>query len=78
MSLKKNKYRICIFDFDGVLVDSYACLPSLYDFIAHHLGLKNDVKDKFIQKALAYEDEQDALGNYDWRIWDIRNRGKIR
>lgn len=65
--MRKN-WEVFIFDFDGVLVDSYSCLPSLYNYIARYIRFKNIVK-KFVKRALEYEDEQDAIGNYNRKSW---------
>jgi len=64
----KGNLRIFIFDFDGVLVDSYSCLPLLYEHIAQYIRLKN-ISKEFIERALKYEDEQDAMGNYNRKRW---------
>jgi putative hydrolase of the HAD superfamily len=64
-----SKWKVFAFDFDGTLVDSYSCLPSLYEHIAGRLGLKGEAKKKFVEKAIKYEDEQDNLGNYDRKTW---------
>lgn len=63
-----KNWKVFIFDFDGVLVDSYSCLPSLYNQIASNIRLKSDVKE-FVKRALKYEDEQDARGNYNRKSW---------
>ncbi len=57
------------FDFDGTLVDSYSCLPSVYGFIAEKLNLKGDKVKEFVKKAIAYEDLFDYIGNYDRKSW---------
>jgi len=49
MSLKilnkqSNGWKVFVFDFDGTLVDSYSCLPLVYEEIAEKLGLKPKVK----------------------------------
>jgi len=54
-----SKWKVFAFDFDGTLVDSYSCLPSLYEHIAERLGLKGEIKEMFVEKAIKYEDEQD-------------------
>ncbi|AEA48101.1 HAD family hydrolase [Archaeoglobus veneficus] len=65
----KNKLKVIVFDFDGVLVDSYSCLGPVYAYIAERIGLKGSARDEFVKKAIKYEDEQDALGNYDRKKW---------
>jgi putative hydrolase of the HAD superfamily len=58
---------VCIvFDYDGVLVDSYSCLPKIYGVIADRLGVDREL---FIEKALEYEDIEDYKGNYDRGSW---------
>ena len=69
MSTNNGKWKVFVFDFDGVLVDSYSCLPSVYDYIAQYVGLEGKLRKKFIEKAIRLEDEQDALGNYEKRTW---------
>lgn len=64
----EEKWKLFAFDFDGVLVDSYSCLPLVYDHIARYIGLENSV-EKFVKRALEYEDEQDAKENYDRKSW---------
>ena len=64
----RGNYRAFIFDFDGVLVDSYSCLPLLYNYIAQYIKLEN-ISKEFIERALKYEDEQDAEGNYNRKCW---------
>ncbi len=61
--------KVFVFDFDGTLVDSYSCLPSLYGYIAERLGLEGDIKKRFVERAMEYEDKQDHLGNYDRKTW---------
>jgi putative hydrolase of the HAD superfamily len=68
MSRTKETWRVFAFDFDGVLVDSYFCLPSVYSDIAGHLGLENSTEE-FVERALKYEDEQDMVENYDRKSW---------
>lgn len=68
MNKMRKNWKVFIFDFDGVLVDSYSCLPSLYNHLARYIRLKNNVKE-FIKKALEYEDEQDGIGNYNRKSW---------
>ena len=36
-----------VFDFDGVLVDSYSCLPKIYETIAREIGIKDLSKPDF-------------------------------
>jgi len=64
-----RRWKVFAFDFDGTLVDSYSCLPSLYEYIAEKLGLKGKIKKKFVERAIKYEDKQDYLGNYDRKTW---------
>lgn len=68
MSRTKETWRVLAFDFDGVLVDSYFCLPSVYNDIAGYLGLENSTEE-FVERALKYEDEQDVVENYDRKSW---------
>jgi phosphoglycolate phosphatase-like HAD superfamily hydrolase len=61
--------RMFVFDFDGTLVDSYACLPDVYKFIASFIDLPHDKINEFINKMIENEDRQDALGNYNRHEW---------
>ncbi|HDN95654.1 MAG TPA: HAD family hydrolase, partial [Thermoplasmatales archaeon] len=54
------------FDFDGVLVDSYSCLPSVYKKLAEYFGIEND---EFVKEAIMLEDKYDAMEIFDKRIW---------
>jgi len=69
---------IVAFDFDGVLVDSYSCLPKIYETIAKEIGIK-DVKS-FIRVMLNFEDIMDYFGIWDRRLWFslILRSSKIR
>ena len=62
-------WKVFVFDFDGVLVDSYTCLPSIYKHIARLVGLRGQDVKIFVRRAIKYEDEQDAIGNYDRMSW---------
>ncbi|MHA1959782.1 MAG: HAD family hydrolase [Candidatus Thorarchaeota archaeon] len=63
------KWGLFVFDFDGVLVDSYTCLPIVYRQLAGTLGLEDDA-DKFVARALYHEGLEDARGNYHrWSWW---------
>lgn len=55
-----------VFDFDGVLVDSYSCLPSIYEKLAKYFGIKSK---KFVKEGIALEDKYDAMGIYDRQKW---------
>ena len=54
------------FDFDGVLVDSYSWLPSVYKKLAEYFGIEND---EFVKEAIMLEDKYDAMEIFDKRIW---------
>ncbi len=70
MNYNANKnLKAWVFDFDGVLVDSYFCLPLVYGHIAQYTGLEKILEKKFVERALKYEDEQDAVENYDRKSW---------
>lgn len=56
-------------DFDGVLVDSYSCLPRVYERIAKCLGLVGRVVGDFVGRALDYEDFYDFLDICDRLVW---------
>ncbi len=56
---------IFAFDFDGTLVDSYSCLPQVYERIAKEFDLGRE----FVRRALRYEDEYDLKGVYDRLEW---------
>jgi len=62
-------WKVFVFDFDGVLVDSYTCLPSIYKHIARLVGLRGQDVKIFVRRAIKYEDEQDAISNYDRMSW---------
>lgn len=51
------------------MVDSYQCLPDVYSYIAHHIGLRGDTIDKFIEEMIKNKDRQDALKDYDRHKW---------
>ncbi len=61
--------RVLIFDFDGVLVDSYSCLPAIYMLIAKKIGMPDDLAMAFSIRAIAMEDEADYMMNYDRTSW---------
>lgn len=63
------KWRLVAFDFDGVLADSYTCLPDVYRKLAEHIGLKGDLREEFVKKAIMFEDKRDAIGDYDRIGW---------
>ena len=58
-----------MYDFDGTLVDSYSCLPSIYMRLAYEFGA-ND-KELFVESMLMFEDLMDYYGIWDRRIWWI-------
>lgn len=58
---------VVIFDFDGVLVDSYSGLISVYRDIAKKLGI-TDVAC-FIKVMLCFEDIMDYFGLWDRNLW---------
>jgi len=66
--LPETKWRLFVFDFDGVLVDSYSCLPLIYEHLAKRFELGTRASD-FVQRALTLEDMEDAKGNFDRRKW---------
>lgn len=61
--------RMFVFDYDGVLVDSYSCLPDVYRSIAQKLGLDEESTERFVAKALEYEDYYDYIKIYDRLYW---------
>lgn len=61
--------RMFVFDFDGTLADSYACLPEVYASIADHVGLQGEKLHEFANQMVRREDQQDLLGNYDRHAW---------
>jgi putative hydrolase of the HAD superfamily len=64
----KIKWKLFVFDFDGVLVDSYSRLPVIYELLAERLELGKKIGG-FVQQAIALEDMEDAKCNYDRRKW---------
>jgi len=68
MTKMGKNWKVFVSDFDGVLVDSYSCLPSVYNHIAQYVGLEN-FAEKFVVRALRYEDEQDVVENYNRKSW---------
>ncbi len=58
--------RVFTFDFDGTLVDSYSCLPKVYELIAERYGLP---KNLFVKRAVELEDFYDSVGNFDRKSW---------
>lgn len=65
----KFKIRLVAIDFDGVIVDSYYCLPEVYKYIGKKLGLKGEVLKRFVREAIRREDIEDARVNYDHAAW---------
>ncbi len=66
---EEKKPRVIITDFDGVLVDSYSCLPELYEDIARIAGVGSRHIGEFVAIAIEMEDEEDARENYDRSSW---------
>lgn len=62
-------YRTVIFDFDGVLVDSYTCLPKVYLVLANKLGIQDRDKHSFVNAMLLFEDVADYFNLWDRRKW---------
>lgn len=62
-------YKTIIFDFDGVLVDSYTCLPKVYTVLANKLGVQDHDKHSFVNAMLLFEDIADYFNLWDRRKW---------
>jgi len=66
------------YDFDGVLVDSYSCLPIVYRLVADRIGVVG--KNVFVESMLYLEDLMDYYGVWDRREWWrflVRNSGML-
>lgn len=61
--------RVFIFDFDGVLVDSYSCLPAIYRLIAEKLNIPESMIEAFVDASISREDEEDYRMNYNRLSW---------
>ncbi|RLE85938.1 MAG: hypothetical protein DRJ41_00195 [Thermoprotei archaeon] len=57
--------RLCAFDFDGTLVDSYSCLPDIWIKIGQRLGVSTSNALLFLREALRGEDEADKKEIFD-------------
>lgn len=57
-----------MFDFDGVLVDSYSCMPKIYEIIGTELGINADINE-FITRAVQLEDLYDGRAIYNRLVW---------
>lgn len=60
--------RLWTFDFDGVLVDSYTCIPEIYRQIGIRFGMDKHI-DQFISSAIHLEDFYDGEAIYDRLVW---------
>jgi len=60
-----SKNIIVIYDFDGVLVDSYWCLSKIYSKLAKMVGVPEDI---FTDIMLSLEDIADYLGIWDKKV----------
>lgn len=58
------RWRIVAVDFDGTLVDSYSCLPRVWNRVGRAAGLSGDVLRKFVRIALELEEEGETTGRY--------------
>jgi len=61
--------RVIIFDFDGVLIESYSCFPNIYKHIAKKVGIKKEQTIFFIKEAMYLEDLYDGKKIYDRGTW---------
>lgn len=66
---RSNNQKLFVFDFDGVLADSYSCLPDVYACVAQDVGLQGDTASKFVDAMIKAEDQQDTLRNYNRHTW---------
>jgi len=64
-----RRIKVVLTDFDGVLVDSYSCLPEIYREIGKMAGVPLSRLEQFVERAIEYEDIEDARKNYDHRKW---------
>ncbi|WFO75204.1 HAD family hydrolase [Desulfurococcaceae archaeon MEX13E-LK6-19] len=58
---------VFVYDFDGVIVDSYDCLPKVYREIARLLNIENT--ELFVKAMIMFEDVADYMGLWDRRKW---------
>jgi len=58
---------IVVFDFDGVLVDSYTCLRIVYSELATMTGVHD--RELFVDAMLYFEDVMDYLGIWNRFSW---------
>lgn len=61
--------RVIVFDFDGVLIESYSCFPNIYRQIANKVGIKAEHITLFIEDAMYLEDLYDGKKIYDRWVW---------
>lgn len=60
-----ERFRIWLLDFDGVLVDSYTCLPRVYEKIAYEIGLHENDVQKFVELCMKEEEKMEKREQYD-------------
>jgi FMN phosphatase YigB (HAD superfamily) len=64
-----KKENIYIFDFDGTLMDSYACLTDVYSSVGRQIGLQENMNEKFTKMMISTECIQDSFRIYDREKW---------
>jgi len=62
-----ERFRIWLLDFDGVLVDSYTCLPRVYEKIAHEIRLHENDIQKFVELCMKEEEKMEKREEYNRR-----------
>lgn len=62
-------WRLFVFDFDGVLVDSYSCLPMVYEHVGGEIGLRAGELKAFVKRMIDAEDREELVRNYDRSAW---------
>ncbi len=69
-----------VFDFDGTLVDSYSCLPSVWMKIASLLGVPGERVKDFIREVLVEEDIGESTSSFTSNrvpLWVQRALGRL-
>ncbi len=60
----RSSWRVLALDFDGTLVDSYSCLPTVWKRVGEAAGVAPQGISEFVSEALALEEEAETTGSY--------------